>query len=426
MSDLSHHKTAQCLRIYIGEGDRWRGKALHSELLKIFQTHGMAGATVLRGLAGYGAHARLRSARLEVLSMDLPIVIEVVDTAEKIDALLEVIYPMIREGLITREPVEIIKYTHRYRNPLPGDHLVSEVMTKKVISLHPEQSIYDAWKQMLEKQVKANPVVDQNGKVLGIITDEDLLQRAGIQQRLSVAIRLEPEEINQELQTLQTSALKVEDVMTKPVITVMEDESLGVATTRMIKDGLKRLPVTDANGTLVGILSRLDVLKQVTNEPLDVPQVHIPTEGVHTVKEIMQPHIPIVHESDDLITIIEKFSLTHSHRLIVVNSSGKAIGLISDADVVARVQPLKRRSILNALKRLGKPPVGEETALDLMSAGLLTVKPDLPVVNAVQQMLSLSRKWLVVVDTAGKPLGLVDRQILLEAVIQSYPSLNDG
>ena len=84
--------------------------------------------------------------------------------------------------------------------------------------------------------------------------------------------------------------------------------------------------------------------------------------------------------------------------------------------VVARVQPARRRNILDSLRQIGKPAPGKETAFDLMSPGPLTAGPDLPVVDAVKMMLAESRKWLVVVDENGRPLGLVDRQMLLEAI----------
>ena len=263
MPDLSLQKKAQCLRIYIGESDRWRGKPLDMVLLETMRAQGMAGATVFRGAAGYGAHSRIHTTRFEVLSMDLPVVIELVDTQEKIAAVLEIVYPMVREGLITIQEVLIVKYTHRLLNPLPADRLVSEVMTLNVVTLAPELPVQQAWKQMLKNVVKAAPVIDLDGKVVGILTDEDLLERAGIQQRLSVAVRMDADEINQELRALENSPLKVADVMSQPVVTLTEDETLGVATSRMVKSGLKRLPVINHDGKLVGVLSRLDILRQV-------------------------------------------------------------------------------------------------------------------------------------------------------------------
>ena len=135
----------------------------------------------------------------------------------------------------------------------------------------------------------------------------------------------------------------------------------------------------------------------------------------------------MVNQDEDLATIIEKFAKSDSHRLIVVDSQGKAIGLLSDSDVVMRVQPAKRKNILDALRQIGRPTPGKETAFDLMSPGPLTVPPDLPVVEAVKTMLDKSRKWMVVVDENEKPLGLVDRQILLESISGFYvTNVNSG
>lgn len=422
MPDLSVHKQAQRLRIYIGESDRWRGKSLEGVLLEMLREHGMAGATVFRGAAGFGAHSRIHTTAIEVLSVDLPVVIETIDTPENIAAVIDLVYPMVREGLITLEDVQIVKYTHRFLNPLPADRLVSEVMTHDVVAISQEATVYSAWKHMLERRVKVMPVTDQpSGKVVGILTDEDLLERAGIQQRLSIAIRLDRDEIDRELRALEASHQQVRDVMTHPVVTVLDTATLGEATAKMVKAGLKRLPVVGASGRLVGMLSRLDILRQVAQAQ---PEFHaeepIRLYAVRSVGDIMTTDVPMIDQDEDLSAMIEKFALSQSHRMIVVDSGGKAVGLISDSDIVARVQPAKRRSILDALRRIGKPSAGKETAFDLMSPGPLTASPELPVVAAIKLMLAESRKWLVVVDGNGKPLGLVDRHRMLEAVASVY------
>jgi CBS domain-containing protein len=416
MSNLSLQKKAKRLRIYISERDHWRGNSLDTAILEIMRENGMAGATECRGIQGFGAHSLIHTVRQEVFSMDLPVVIETIDTPEMIEKILAIVYPMVREGLITIEDVEIVKYTHRYLNLLPADKLVSEVMTTEVVTLTPEMSVQQAWNQMLHNQVKATPVIDSIGKVVGILTDGDLLERAGVQQRLSVAIRMDPDEINQELHSLEDSPLKVNDVMTHLVITVLENESLGLATSRMVKYGMKRLPVVDSEDKLVGVLSRLDILRQVAQTPYEAPNAQMHNGSVRLVTDIMSSEIPMINQDDGLSLIVEKFSKTKSHRLIVVDQDGKAIGLISDSDVVARVQPHQRRGILEALKNIGKPPAGRETAFDLMSPGPLTAAPETTVVEALKMMLADARKWMVVVNEKGNPLGLVDRQIMLEAM----------
>lgn len=421
MADLSLQKKAKRLCVYISEKDHWRGNSLDSAIVETLRQKGIAGATVTRGIMGYGAHSLIHSIRIEVLMSDLPVIIEAIDTPEKIESVIDSIYPMVHEGLITTEDVEIVKYTHRYLNPLPADKLVSEVMTRKVVTLSPDDSIQKAWEIMLKSGVKAVPVIDAKGQLVGILTDEDLLSRAGIQQRLSVAIRMDQAEVNQELQSLKESELTVNDVMTKPVISALQSESLGMATSRMVKYGLKRLPVLDDKGKVAGMLSRLDILRQVAKVDYKSQEPVFPSKAARTVGDIMTTRIPMVNQDDNLILLVEKFSESDSHRLIVVDSEGKAIGLISDSDVVTRVQPEVRRGILSALKNMGKPPVGKETAFDLMSPGVLTVPPTMPVVDALKEMLSESRKWMVVVDENDHPLGLIDRQMMLEAIAVFAP-----
>lgn len=98
------------LRIFVGESDRWHGRPLYEEIVRLAREKGMAGATVLRGLEGFGADSHLHTARILRLSEDLPIVIEMVDTEERIDAILPLLDPMIGEGMVTVERVHIVSY----------------------------------------------------------------------------------------------------------------------------------------------------------------------------------------------------------------------------------------------------------------------------------------------------------------------------
>jgi uncharacterized protein len=98
------------LRIFIGESDRWKHQPLYEAIvLKAREMH-MAGATVLRGSMGFGMSSRLHTTKILRLSMDLPLVIEIVDSEEKINAFLPVIDEMMKGGLITLEKVRVIDY----------------------------------------------------------------------------------------------------------------------------------------------------------------------------------------------------------------------------------------------------------------------------------------------------------------------------
>ena len=102
----------QLLRIFIGDSDRWEGRPLHEAILLAAREAGLAGATVLRGMAGFGASSRIHTTKILRLSEDLPIVIEIVDRAEKIQAILPVLDRMVTEGMITLERVQVIAYRH--------------------------------------------------------------------------------------------------------------------------------------------------------------------------------------------------------------------------------------------------------------------------------------------------------------------------
>ena len=107
------------VRIFIGESDRWHHQPLWMALLQRLRKDGYAGATVLRGIGGFGARSVLHTTLLERLSQDLPLVVEVVDTPGHVDRLLPVLDEMVTEGLVTIETARVLKYSPG-RRPLDG------------------------------------------------------------------------------------------------------------------------------------------------------------------------------------------------------------------------------------------------------------------------------------------------------------------
>jgi PII-like signaling protein len=103
------------VRIFVGDSDRWEGLPLYEAVVQRAREKGLAGATVFRGFEGFGAHSLVHSTRVLRISEDLPILIEIVDRKEKIDAFLPELDAMIREGLVTVEPVQVFLY--RVREP---------------------------------------------------------------------------------------------------------------------------------------------------------------------------------------------------------------------------------------------------------------------------------------------------------------------
>jgi len=98
------------LRIFIGESDRWHGKPLYQAIVERVREEGLAGATVVRGIEGFGADSHLHTSRILRLSEDLPVVIEIVDTPEHVDRVLPLLDEMVEEGMVTVESVRVISY----------------------------------------------------------------------------------------------------------------------------------------------------------------------------------------------------------------------------------------------------------------------------------------------------------------------------
>jgi uncharacterized protein len=98
------------VRAYFGERDRHDGKPLWSALLEFLRNEGAAGATVTRGIAGYGAHSKIHAASIVDLSSDLPLVLEWIDTRERVERLLPVVEGMLQGGMITTDPVTVRRY----------------------------------------------------------------------------------------------------------------------------------------------------------------------------------------------------------------------------------------------------------------------------------------------------------------------------
>jgi uncharacterized protein len=101
------------LTVFVGEDDRWHHRPLYTEIVHRAHAAGLAGASVVRGIEGYGASSRIHTTRLLSLSEELPVVVVIVDTEDKIRAFLRQLDELVKEGLIIIDPVEVIRYAGR-------------------------------------------------------------------------------------------------------------------------------------------------------------------------------------------------------------------------------------------------------------------------------------------------------------------------
>lgn len=434
----------QQMTIFICEQDHWHHRPLYLAILEQVRAQGGAGASVLKGLAGYSAGNRaIHTSTLVDVATQLPLVILIVDTAEQIAALLPPLEEMVAAngGVIT--VVDVV--AHRYRHPSQATGRraplkVRQIMESQVITVPPETPVADLLPLLINKQYKALPVVDASGRVLGMVTDGDLLEKAAIGLRISVleAIQAQGAQgFEGVLQAARASGKTARDVMgVRPAAVIGPDASVAEAAQRMVEQKVKRLPVVDRDGRLLGIVGRLDILKAASHA---LTGVHGPETGpplpahARTLGEVMQADVVTVDGDTPLATVVDTLVGQGARRLIVTASPTvrQVVGIITDADLVHRVTPAARPTLLRMLQEslefLGlsheeqtqAERLQQRTARDVMTTPVVTAPARLPLGEGIRLMVERGVKVLPVVDADGYLLGVVNRARLLEALLQT-------
>jgi len=194
--------------VFLGDSDRVRLKPLYLAILERLRAAGCRGATVTRGIAGFGAHSHIKTASLVELSADLPVVITAVDLPERIDAVLPDIEAMLAGGTITVDDTEVHFSSAAFEGGLP-DVRVEQVMSVDVAAVGPESPIVDVVDRLLARDYTALPVVDAARRVVGVIGDEDLLASGLTSASLSLHKAVGPEALREVLANLKAAGKRV-------------------------------------------------------------------------------------------------------------------------------------------------------------------------------------------------------------------------
>jgi CBS domain-containing protein len=414
----------QRVRIYTGEAAQWQWKPLFLAVLEFLRAEGAAGATVTRGVAGFGANSRIHTATILRLSEDLPIVIDWIDTPQRVERLLPQICAMVAEGLVTVENVRIAQYSHRpIRVDIPEHLRVVDVMNPHVVQVRPESSLKDLVGLLIGRDYRAVPVVDEADQLVGIITNSDLVERGGLAMRLELLSTASRDTIQRELEALTTNGRTAADVMTRDVITAQPDMSVLEAARRMAQQRLKRLPVVDASGHLLGIVSRVDLLRTVAQGYPAPEQPSEPHRPARLVADVVRRDVPAVSLHAPLSEVLDAIVSTRLNRAVVLDEQGHVAGVVTDAEVVRRLG--EHPGIITSLMRRAAavPTTDQVKAADLMIVDVITTRPEVPIEVAMREMLAQRRKILPVVDAQGRLIGIVDRFDLLQAIAGLSASL---
>ncbi len=429
------YRREQALRVhvYFDEDDTWHGRPLQAALLERLIHAGCLGATVLRGVAGFGPTGEVHLGGIEVLAAELPLVLQWVDHPERVERLLPELLEMIGDRLVTIEPVEVAHYPRQEPHQVSGERRVAEVITRNPVAVSPATPLSELVRLLVGREYRALPVVDADQHVVGIVTSSDLVERGGAPLRLELLGALSPDALATELQALEAAGRSAADVMTREVVTVQPETDLATAAHLMVTRGLKRMPVVDAEGRLVGMLSRFDILRSlVDGAPHPAPEPAGPAAPASArVAAVMSRDVARVGPDAPLPELLDAVVASPLNCAVVTDSAGRPLGLVTDAELLRRLSPADQPSAVRVL--MSKLPFVHQTpetqarlcqatgscARDLMIAPVATVSEDEPVRSAARRMLEARPpiKLMPVVDADGRLVGLVDREALLRAIL---------
>jgi CBS domain-containing protein len=401
------------VQVFCGETEQVGNVPRYEALLEYLRKEGAAGATVVRGVGGFGANSKIHSAAILRLSVDLPVVVTWIDAPARVERLLPGLRDLAGSGIVTVDEVEIAAYGGRRLEQLRFDLPAADVMTRPAISVRAGASVRDAVERLVGREFRALPVVDGDDRVVGVVSSGDLVTRAGLGARLELLSALSEHARRGFLE--QLPARTVGDVMTPDPATVGATATLADTTKLMAERRIKRVPVIDRDGRLVGIVARSDVLRAVGETfPRDLIE-SAQHPGALTVGELMQPDAPVVNARADLAGLLDAVASTRLNRAVVIDDEARVIGVVSDAEVLRSIEP-SGGGVLGALMRTaGRAATGDQTAGQLVSRPALAVAADTTIAEAAQLMTETRQKVLCIVDGEHRLLGIVDRADLLRA-----------
>lgn len=402
------------LRVFIGEAAKHDGVPLADVIVGEAIKRGMAGAVVTRGVMGFGANSLLHTSKILRLSEDLPVVVQIVDTPSRIADFLPHVDAMVEEGTIVVEKGQAI-----FHMPMR----IRDVMTGDVATVGPNAPLSEVGELLVRRQVKALPVVE-GARVVGIVTGGDLLQRADMPLRLDIQCLLPPSVQAGHIQCLDKEGLQAKDVMTAPVHVLNIKTNVTDALTVMTKRKLKRLPVVDDDGNLMGIVSRADALRaiaKVSSVAEFLPE--LPSGLKRVAKDVMFKDVPTVLPETSLADVLQKIVATPLRRVVVVDKEGLIVGIILDSDLVGRYLNTDKFGLLHYLLNILSDKQRDfsklsGTAKDVMEAPVFTVLPEASLTDVVQSMVARKAKRFVVADGKRHLLGMVDRENVVRALAE--------
>lgn len=409
------------IEIFSSEEAHWQGEPLHTAIVQLVHDLKIAArCLVTKGMEGAYESGEIATGRLEVLSYNMPVRITIVAPAAEAELILSKVEEMVTDGIVAVLEAQVI--SHKTRGLLiPKQTRVRDIMTPSPQKVNEDTSLAEVARLLLSSTFTGLPVVDADNRPVGIISQGDLIYKAGLPMRLGLLAASAQEKVGAVIAAL--APRQAQEIMTRPAVTIEQDKFATDAVNLMLKKQVKRLPVVNAEGRLVGVLSRLDIFHTALRECPDwqaFQKRQIDVKNLRLVSDIMRRDTATVSPDTAAEEVIRCIDSGDQQRVCVVDQDGHLLGLISDKDLLAAFsdrhpgfwQYLASKMPFTEHTELRKDLRGK-TAGEIMNTALVTVAEDAPIQEAIRLMLEKAIKRLPVVDAAGKFKGMVSRDGLL-------------
>jgi PII-like signaling protein/predicted transcriptional regulator len=419
---MSNPNAVQRVRIYLSTTDRWEGGPLYLAVLEELQRLGATGATALQGLAGFGPRRRSRPGPIAGLTGNQPVVIEWVDRAERVTRLLPQIDQLISNALVTLEEVPVYRALLRARGPFSADRSVGEIVRGRPPAVAVDAPLSEALAIFAAESISVLPVVADDGRLVGVLTEQDLVWRAGLRLRVELLAHLTAEERDTVLAPLIGRA--VAEVMSAEPRSVGAGTAIAQALVTLIEAGYSHMPLVDSAGLLVGLLGPADVLRAALDQAAAAAEGGVrDAEPPPRVTLIMQTVFPQAALGQSLAVGLAQLLTSPQHPLLIVDAQGKLAGTLEAAGVLGGLAGAERAAFLDALQRSEQlAPArlpGADRPLDaLVAAPPTVIAPTATILEAATELLTRERESIPVVDTENGLLGIIGRSGLVRALMQ--------
>lgn len=415
----------KAIEIFTSEEARCRNRPVDDAVIRHVRDLKIAArCMVSRGIAGCYETGETVTGRLEVLSFNMPIRIHIILPAADAETVLTHLNNMEFDGIVVLHDLNVV--SHRVSSALfPRQLLVRDVMTAEPQSISAGSPLSRAVKLLLSSIYTGLPVIDDQGRPIGVITQDDLITKGGMPLRLGQLAASEKDRMEAVLEKMATR--RVADAMTTPPVTIASDRRLSEAVDLMLEKGVKRLPVVDDNGRLAGMLSRLDIFCTVMREAPDWKafQAHaVEVDHLKRVKDILRRDTRTVSPDTPIEEVIRIIDQNDIQRVAVVDADGRLMGLISDHDLLFFFKQEQEGiwGLLSRVKQAFSPDantgdlknrLADTRAAAVMNTDLISVREETLIEEAIGIMTEKALKRLPVVDDARRFKGMISRDSLL-------------